>query len=228
MKRVKLTKPAKREPQTFYIRHDRFFTLLGTLILFFTFVAKEGFAEKLKDSVSSMASAEQLAILRRDIAFGQTNGKPLPNPQPGREPTRQESLDNIEVWELEARSLAELAGYQAMSLPDSGDLVKRARKQLIHFEEIDKRCRKVNLPTNASYKETYFEPEISKLYNEAMNAYSLASDFRDEVSLAARKLREERERNYNIWKWASYFLFTLGVALTFYGQLSGKPATKSE
>jgi hypothetical protein len=31
-----------------------------------------------------------------------------------------------------------------------------------------------------------------------------------------------------IWNWTSYFLFTLGVTLTFYGQLSGKLASKPE
>jgi hypothetical protein len=44
------------------------------------------------------------------------------------------------------------------------------------------------------------------------------------VFLKARKLKGERELNYTIWKWASYFLFTLGWCLTFYGQLSEKKA----
>jgi hypothetical protein len=233
MKRVKITRPAKPKGEqlpgtTFYIRHDRFFTLLGSVIIFVTFVAKEGVAEKLKDSVSSMEAAESLSILRRDIAFGQTNGKPLPNPQPGRDPTRQESLDDIEVWKLEGQSLAELAGYQAMSLPDSEDLVKRARGLLGRFDEIERRYRKLNFPSKPPYKETYFEGDIGQLYKDAMNAYSLASDFRDEVFLKARKLKDERGLNYTIWRRASYFLFALGWALTFYGQLSGKPAGKPE
>jgi len=225
IKIVRQTQPKSdpaRRPDTFYLRHDRFFTLLGTVIIFFTFIAKEGFSDKLKDSVSSMEAAESLAILRRDIAFGQTNSKPLPNPQPGRNPTRQESLGDIEVWKLEGQSLAELAGYQAMSLPDSDTLVRQAKELLSRFEVIDSTYRKVNVPVKPPHSETHVEWPIQQLYDDAMKAYDNASDFRDQVSITARTLRRERERNYTIWKWASYFLFTLGWLLTFYGQLSDK------
>jgi hypothetical protein len=173
IKVVRETKPTTdARPDTFYIRHDRFFTLLGTVIIFITFIAKEGFSDKLKDSVSSMEAAESLSILRRDIAFGQTDGKPLPNPQPGKTPTRQESLDDIEVRKLEGQSLAEIAGYQAMSVPDSDDLVKQARTLLGRFDEIDREYRKVNVPAKPPYNETYVEGEIDQLYDDAKKDYS--------------------------------------------------------
>jgi hypothetical protein len=44
----------------------------------------------------------------------------------------------------------------------------------------------------------------------------------------SRQIWETRQIRYDIAKWVSYILFTLGWGLTFYGQLSGKPGLPSE
>jgi len=49
-----------------------------------------------------------------------------------------------------------------------------------------------------------------------------------DILTQADNLKEKRQTRYNIAKWASYVLYTLGWGLAFYGQLSGKDNSASE
>jgi hypothetical protein len=65
------------------------------------------------------------------------------------------------------------------------------------------------------------ETDIEYLYKARRTRMGTPRTFDQMFFRKARKLKEERELNCTIWRWASYFLFALGWGLTFYGQLSG-------
>ena len=74
MKRVKITRPSKPKPEqlpskTFYIRHDRFFTLLGFFVILATFIAKEVVVEHLKELSATVSSAQSSYYPRVDQIF---------------------------------------------------------------------------------------------------------------------------------------------------------------
>ena len=70
----------RRRTRILHIRRDRFLTLLGSVIIFVTFIAKEGIGESLKDLVSAMDLAESRFVLRQDIASTVRNRLPPTSP----------------------------------------------------------------------------------------------------------------------------------------------------
>jgi hypothetical protein len=57
--------------------HKRIISFIGALIVFFTFMIKEGLVEKLKDQTSSIDSAEKTFALRSDNARTEADVKSL-------------------------------------------------------------------------------------------------------------------------------------------------------
>jgi len=60
-------------PKNFYMRHDPFFTLLGTILIFITFIAKESVGEYFKESLTSIEKAEDMFIMRGKFADSLSN-----------------------------------------------------------------------------------------------------------------------------------------------------------
>jgi hypothetical protein len=125
MKPVKITqrqKPkveqAASERKAFYIRHDRFFTLLGSLIIFVTFVVKEGISDNLKDLVSSIQTAENMFSLRQETAYRLNNDKSLPPPWSQTEPTRDEKKGFIDLWDRQSEAIVRISLDLAAALPN--------------------------------------------------------------------------------------------------------------
>lgn len=57
------------KPKAFYVRHNFFFTLLGSFLILTTFVAKDVLNENLKDLASTISEATDTFVLRRDTAL---------------------------------------------------------------------------------------------------------------------------------------------------------------
>jgi hypothetical protein len=102
--------------KNFYIAHDKFFTLLGTIIIFATFVAKEGIGESYKDLVSNIDAATNLYSIRLDNAFGVNYGKFLPETNPVTGPTRQEEKQYIDYWNDQSEAIVDVSLELAASL----------------------------------------------------------------------------------------------------------------
>lgn len=50
----------------FIHKHDRLLSTLGALIIFFTFLAREGFRDELKELVDSIDAAQSVFLIRSD------------------------------------------------------------------------------------------------------------------------------------------------------------------
>jgi hypothetical protein len=57
-----------REIRSFVRRHTRLLELLGLLVVFITFVIKDGIRDQLKDRVSTLATSEASFLIRREIS----------------------------------------------------------------------------------------------------------------------------------------------------------------
>ena len=68
------------------------------------------------------------------------------------------------------------------------------------------------------------DSETRNLVHQSNMGNTSAYDLMTIVIQEAETLKEDRESNYRIGVRVSYFLFVIGWALTFYGQLSGKEA----
>ena len=97
-------------------RRSRFLTLLGSLIIFATFVVKEGISENLRDLVSSIDTAENLYIMRDDM-LQRTNT----HIESAKEPEKSNFRDittYIVHWNSEARAELEVSFDLAKVLPN--------------------------------------------------------------------------------------------------------------
>jgi hypothetical protein len=212
-------KKRRRRRWALHIRRDRFLTLFGSLIVFVTFVTKEGISDSLKDLVSSVENAHNLFTIREDIAF--IAHKPQAQTDSG--PTSAELKDYIELWQRQSESIVSITSDLAKSLRDQKSIQEDGNKIAGNIWEIE------NALANAKGST---EPErfgeIKKVYDRALSNYALANQLRVRVIEEANHLKEGREKWYKIAKWSSYVLFTIGWGLTFYGQLSGRSAPSHE
>jgi hypothetical protein len=80
-------------PKMLHIRRDRFLTLLGSVIIFVTFVLQEGISENLRDLVSNVGTAENLFILRHDTVSRAANR--ISWPEEPEEDTPEDRINDI-------------------------------------------------------------------------------------------------------------------------------------
>jgi len=224
MKGVKITRKQKSDDhqnddgKTFYIRHDRFFTLLGSFLIFATFITKEAIGENLKDLVSRMDTAENLFVIREDLAFSLNNAKPWSPLLNGENPTNEQKMDASNLSQLQTEPLLEIARQLAKSLPDEKTFSDRADEIESDLSDLPR----LKAPPPGSPPQKDYDTAVNNLYNASNDVFTRASGLRHEVFEQAKQLKQKREIRYGIAKWSSYFLFALGWGLTFYGQLSGK------
>jgi hypothetical protein len=230
VKRIKLVRETKpksdpnAQPKTFYMRHDRFFTFLGTLIIFLTFVIKEGISDSLKDLVGQLDAAQNIFVIRQDLAFSLNNGKPWSPLPDGQNPTNEQKIDTSNLSQLQTEPLLEIARDLASSLPDRQQFSERADAIESDLSDLPR----LKAPTPGSPRRKDYDTVVENLYSKSNDVFTRASVLRHEVFEQAQQLKEKREKNYKIAKWISYFLFAFGWSLTFYGQMSGRPPEGSK
>jgi len=216
MKTVKVKTPKN----AIHIRRDRLFTLLGSVIIFATFVAKEGIGENLKDVVSSIDNAINLFLIRQDAA--QNSGPAIS----AEIPTRHQRQMAIIAWYGQSEVLDKINLDLAKIVPKEEEFKSRAKA--IHDEAWgiladSSHSDDISFPAKT---EAQIDALIEKLYGESQMDSIKAAVLRDDVLEEAKKLKEKQEAHYRTVKWTSYVLFTLGWFITFYGQLSGEPQVK--
>jgi hypothetical protein len=211
--------------ENFYLRHDYIFTLLGTLLVFATFIAKETIGEHYKDSLEAIEKAQDLFLIREEFANALSDTQPrifVPS-QPLDEPNRQQALDSVTVWIPRGRSLANAAFALSTSLDDAEARHKKADDMLLEIDYDDQlsAIKDQKPPSQVTFP---FDNKLQKLYAEGKETYKAIDDFHTDVYKQAELLRQKRE-NYVAWaQWISWIAFIIGSAITFYGQLSAKPA----
>ena len=133
------TAPERTPPTNFYLRHDYVLTLLGTLLVFTTFIAKETVGEHYKDSLEAVERAQTLFLIREEFANALSDTKPLPfvPEHPLDQPTRQQALDSLTAWVPRGRSLASAAFALSSSLDDAHARHRTADDMLAEIDYFD-------------------------------------------------------------------------------------------
>lgn len=207
----------------FIHRHDRLLSTLGALIIFFTFLAREGFRDELKELVDSIDAARSVFLIRSD---------------------------NLDIAEQIAHLQASLTANQqyppipsnvlyrffTASLMSSLDLLDKVP----HGEEFDREAsalawRRDNwmreyprpidpLPgpiVRDKAKEAAEAALNERLWLEASALDSETWLFGARVVDMARKVEAEKEQRYRTSKRVYFCLFVLGWGLAFIGKIVG-------
>ena len=193
-----------------YLRHDRFFTLLDTFLIFVTFIAKETIGENLKDLATTLETAQNVFVLRHDELFKRNSPG-----NSGKLDIPFQRVKDIESESNEALDLVEISRNLADHVTDKEKF--KSRIENIRREALAIKTDLIYIDTNGR-----ISPDLIKLAKRSAKNSRLAGQVQREVDEQATALREKREKRYGIAKWVSYFLFAFGWGLTFYGQLSEK------
>jgi hypothetical protein len=219
-------KETKHRLRRFFRRHNRSLTFVGALIVFATFVVKEGFRDHLKDLVNQIDNATSVFAIRQDT---ERTGLVLKTIE-----------DEIAVGNTEARSkralhsttdtgtvyrdlvrFREESPLLASSLSNVGDLMEKSGKVGYEGELWDLTALRseieiasLNLDaTPSQMNDLILRFERLQLRASALEAQALAS---------AYLAKDRNERLYSISNLVSYGLYVLGWGLGLCGRLSGE------
>jgi len=230
------TAPARtpQPKQTGLRRHHRTLTFVGAIIVFFTFVVKEGLREQLKGLVDSIEYAESVYLIRGDVDDLRTRviaigtqldlSQPLTLAQKGKDFSSIQYDDNYilrddsSAVELEIMSrLSDKVGNSTVS--KTIEEVKKRRHELADYQS----------EANGLRTSDADEQEVKKMIavarshidTESRSIEIEISKVAELVAQESRKAKDEAERRYKIATWASYSLYTLGWGLGLVGRLAG-------
>jgi hypothetical protein len=193
-------KKADKHPKMSHLRPNRFLTLFGSLIVFVTFVAKEGISDNLKDLVSSIETAENMFTLRQETAYRLSSAKSLPPPWSETEPTRDEKKGFIELWDQQSEAIVRISLDLATTLPNEKAFQKRARQIINTLRELDS---EVDSLRRVQQTEAQNDAELKVLFKKSNETFSDANMFGQDILDEANKLKEKRREFYEIAKWTS-------------------------
>jgi hypothetical protein len=225
-----------KEPRlkTILTKHHRTLTLLGALIVFITFVVKDGLRERLKDLVSSIESAQNVFAIRNDTAITSTWLQRL-----------QEQVDWVaEKIKLRGTSYAgdvveqthssleitnEVHESLAVSLGNISSLMEKVpgqRDNEARYEDLNKELTNLREQHDVLAQLFVRQPmdivwKIAPLLNDTQKASDETRALAKDVLATASEARKKREKMMNFVTWLSYVLYTLGWGLGFAGRLYG-------
>jgi hypothetical protein len=236
--RHKQSKKGSTPPQlgSFVRKHQQLLTFAGALIVFLTFVLKEGFRDGLRDLIDSIESAESVFMIRSDggdtyFMLGQLQSK-IDLIQEEMMPAA--SLKNRYFIEAALQNIAlaeNLIHTSTLSLDNDSRLLERLPHHSRVVEEFHGLFQDLNnlqkLDTETAEKvqseqsEMIVHGESQRLLKEAANVSGRMLTFGHQVLNDARALRGQRERSYVYVTWASYGLYIIGWGLGLISKLYG-------
>ena len=230
----------------FVRRRGKLLSFFGALIVFSTFVVKEGMREYLKNVIDSLDLAQGIFAVRKDnsvthsqlvlLAGNMTEIEGLLKHVNG---NRSRNLLNVAMWEEQvvtpriASIDSSLRGIEQFiqTLPHNKDLAARllsAQKRLakdtsLNRDNVGKTRKWLDVGTN---RDDPMELLITKLTVDTLEIESSAlNDFTTSISEDAQKAAESYrasvELRYERYSRLSYFLYTLGWTLGLAGRLYG-------
>ena len=212
------------KPKTFYVRHNLFFTLLGSFLILTTFVAKDVLNENLKDLASTISKATDTFVLRRDTALSLNITTPglMTSASPG---TQEELTSYILIHDRQSKAIIGITLDLAKFLDKSQreDAETKGNRFLEGIAQLEVDLENVKGSSKTSRTPAEVDSETRNLVHQSNMANTSAYDLMTTVIKEAETLKEDRESSYRIGVRVSYFLFVIGWALTFYGQLSRLP-----
>jgi hypothetical protein len=213
--------------KTWYARHQRFLTLSGAVIVFTTFVVKEGFREHLRDLVSSIEAAEtNYAIGRgtsrtlREIGMVENMVAHLNTSHTtpvGKAADRLKQQVDAEFGEL--------IGTQAL-LDVNRTLISALPGQHGYLEDklskLDSDLTTLWGPVRSQLVSPWrpLPIDFDSLHDRNTSLYYDVAAFSEEILREANAERSVRERYYSVCSVISYGLYTIGWAMTVVGRFS--------
>jgi hypothetical protein len=209
-------------PKNFYMRHDPFFTLLGTILIFITFIAKESVGEYFKESLTSIEKAEDMFVIRGKFADSLSDKRFIFLPKPGDDPTRQQAIDSVDLWLPQGDDLA-IAGYVlAWQFSDPQSWHEKSDTITMNIENLGGQMAEWEDAHRSEKTAFQSDSKLRDLYSKSKKSHEDAFDFHKTAWAEAERIKHERA-GYVWWaNWISYTAFGIGTAITLYGQLSGK------
>ena len=191
----------------FETRIQKALTLVGSLIIFATFIVKEGIGDNLKDVVSGIESAKTRFQLRDDISHALV---PQPKAMAGRTPSAEELKQYILSADDQIRLLLPLFDELSQSLPNTVNAKERG--EALNSVEADVVAALAAVPrAPADDRLAAMKAVWERSSKNWLTGIILERDLLDE----ADRLRTKLQHRYDIAKWSSYGLFTLGWVLAF-------------
>jgi hypothetical protein len=226
--------PREARLKIFFGKHRRLVTFIGALIVFVTFVIKDGLREQLKDLVSSIDSAESVFAIRNDTA---TTAMWLQRLQEQVDWIAEKiklkgtsySGDMVERMHSSLEIINEVHESLDVSLGNISQLLEKVPGQQQNekkHKEIEDRLRDLREQREALLMIFTREPmsilwKIAPLLSETQKASDDTRQFAKDVLAEATKERKQRERVVNATTWTSYVLYTLGWGLGLAGRVYG-------
>ena len=220
--------------KVFITQHRRLVTFIGALIVFVTFIVKDGLREQLKDLVSSIDSAESVFAIRNDAT---TTAMWLQRLQEQVDWIAEKiklkatsySGDMVERTHSSLEIINEVHESLGVSLDNISKLVEKVpgQKQSIQkVEEIKKRLQELRDQHDVLVQIFTREPmgviwKLAPLLSETQKTSDDTRLLARQVLATAVTARKQREEVVGVATWASYVLYTLGWSLGLAGRLYG-------
>ncbi len=212
-------------------RHHHLVTFVGAVIVFLTFVARDGIREQLKDFVASLDTAENMFVLREGNQFTESRIAELTRNFKVFFEESHKSKSDDEWFEEKLDNELQLVQVDLVELANRINNVERILgKAPNHQDEQDLRPLKEELNDaydkwSGFYKVHDAGPQsILDLRNLDLVVAELSLNI---THLEGRMLNHARERkavkeeHYKWATWASYFFYTLGLGLGLIGRVYG-------
>jgi hypothetical protein len=223
------TNNKKTKLASFIRKHHKLMTFFGALIVFVTFIVKDGIRDHLKDQAASIDSAESLFIITKNMRVPPDVAK------------RLDGVGKIKFDDVLDRAFAvmtDVANYAEASVQTSSRLLNslpgkveeeqklaslrerlysdHTKMQFKHVSLLDSRI------INEGTKNKVVVPndildEMSKLMVDSDEATRIG----DQLLLRAEEMKDKTAKRYRIASIASNWLYTLGWGLGLIGRIYG-------
>jgi hypothetical protein len=192
-------------------KHSRLLPYIGALIVFATFVVRDGLREHLKDEAASIRAANDVFAIREDNMETRLELRDLHNDIVNKNALN--SFSDIGLLHTRAKQMYYSLGSVAYLIETTND-----QEDIPRIKALDEELTKIrfgSLDLNIS------KSTVIALTMNAMTLESKMALFEDETLQHARvKLQRAREL-YDVWTWVSYVLYAIGWGLGLVGKVYG-------
>ena len=219
--------------------HDRLVTVVGAIIIFVTFIAKEWYGENLKDLKQSIDSGQAVFVLQNENRTIQqrlawlwtldsntyTNVLTTPRPDPSKitlqseESQSQFTFDSI----FRMKDQFDAATRMLKNIPHDKTKDDELKKLRARCEEASKKFKGFTSPgssTPQSELEQAFRAMLA-IERETLSVEDDLDKFSTEFFVESHEVQEKKEREYRLAKYVAIGFYTVGWSLTLLGKLYG-------
>jgi len=218
-----------RAIRSFVSRHTRLLELLGLLVVFITFVIKDGIRDQLKDRVSTLAASEVSFLISSEISTVShkiDELKPMgfiPTETGAVVPTGIGAIDEIKRLKDSVSVYTSRTGSLIDALPNNDALEKRMSGINKRAGDFDFEAATIEAKEGRGSPSTNGIVPLNTLLTlgKGQRIQSEIDEFQWEVFDAADKAAKAAEGRYKVATWTSWLFYGVGWFLTATARLLG-------